>query len=146
MQLTRFSDYALRILMYLGAHPGQVVPTAAISEAYDISPDHVAKIAKWLTQHGYVSAQRGKSGGISLAKKPASIRIGALIRETEPHLDLLECFEPKTSRCPLTRACQLKHALGRAHAAFFAVLDEYTLADLLDNSSTLVQLLVRNAR
>jgi Rrf2 family nitric oxide-sensitive transcriptional repressor len=143
MQLTRFSDYALRILLYLGAHPGQVVRTAAISEAYDISPDHIVKVAKWLTQHGYVAAHRGKGGGITLCRKPAAIRIGALIRETEPHLDLLECFDAKATACPITSACRLKKALQRAHAAFFAVLDEHTLADLLGNSSTLVQLLGR---
>jgi Rrf2 family nitric oxide-sensitive transcriptional repressor len=141
MQLTRFSDYALRILMYLGAHPGQVIPTSAISEAYGISPDHVIKVAKWLTQHGYVTAQRGKSGGLALAKKPRSVRLGTLVRETEPHLDLLECFDPKVNRCPVSSACRLKRALEKARGAFLAVLDEYTLADLLGNSEQLVRLL-----
>jgi Rrf2 family nitric oxide-sensitive transcriptional repressor len=146
MQLTRFSDYALRILLYLGSHPGQVVPASAISDAYDISPDHLAKIAKWLTQQGYVVAQRGKNGGISLEKRPDSIRIGTLIRETEPHDDLLECFDATINRCPLTSACRLKQALQRAHGAFFAVLDEYTLADLLGNQRELLQLLTRKRR
>jgi Rrf2 family nitric oxide-sensitive transcriptional repressor len=122
------------------------VATAAISDAYDISPDHVAKVAKWLTQQGYVTAQRGKSGGLLLSRAPGTIRIGTLIREAEPHLHLLDCFDARSSDCPLTSACRLKKALQRAHAAFFAVLDEYTLADLLGNSSTLVQLLGRRPR
>lgn len=146
MQLTRFSDYALRILLYLGAHGNEVVPASTISEAYGISAEHVAKIAKWLTQEGYVVAQRGKGGGICLAQEPESIRIGALIRQSEPHDDLVECFDRTTSSCPVAPACRLKLALERAHRAFFAVLDEYTLADLLGNGPELVQLLARRAR
>ena len=74
MQLTLFSDYALRTLLYLGAHPGQLVPAAQISDAFGVSADHVAKAAKWLTQQGYVRAQRGKAGGLMLSRKPARIR------------------------------------------------------------------------
>lgn len=143
MQLTLFSDYALRTLLYLGSHPGQVVPSSQISDAFDVSSDHMAKVTKWLAQQGYVSAQRGKSGGLTLAREPASIRIGQLVSETEPHMDLLECFNRETNRCPLTPACKLKRALMEARSAFVAALDAYTLADLLSNRAQLVQLLVR---
>jgi Rrf2 family nitric oxide-sensitive transcriptional repressor len=143
MQLTLFSDYALRTLMYLGAHPGQVIPASQISDAYGSSSDHVAKVAKWLTQHGYVTAQRGKTGGLLLARPPASIRIGQLVCETEPTMDLLECFDDETNRCPLSPACKLKRAMFEARKAFIAALDAYTLADLLGNRGQLVQLLAR---
>ena len=145
MQLTVFTDYALRTLMYLGAHPDEVVPASAISGAYGISPDHVVKAAKWLTQNGYVRATRGKGGGLTLARTPKSIRIGALIRNTEPHFDLLECFDEATNRCPLMRACALKKALYHARDAFLSVLDGYTLADLVGNRNDLVKLLARPA-
>ena len=122
MQLTVFTDYALRTLIYLGSHPERVVPTSQISEAYGISPDHVAKAAKWLTQHGYARAQRGTAGGLSLARSPGTIRIGQLICETEPHMQLLECFDRETNRCPITPACTLKRALAEARTAFVAAL------------------------
>jgi Rrf2 family transcriptional regulator, nitric oxide-sensitive transcriptional repressor len=145
MQLTLFSDYALRTLIYLGTHKEKLIPASAIADAFGISPDHVAKAAKWLTQRGYVHAQRGKTGGLSLARAPSSIRIGQLISETEPSLDLLECFNAKSNRCPLTPACKLKKALYEARHAFVAALDEYTLADLLGNAPQLVQLLHASA-
>lgn len=141
MQLTLFSDYTLRTLMYLGSHPGQVVPASVVSEAFGTSSDHMAKAAKWLTQHGYVTALRGKTGGLSLVRDPRTIRVGQLLRETEPHLDLVECFDRERNTCPITPVCRLKHALHQARSAFFAVLDEYTLADLLENREQLVPLL-----
>lgn len=145
MQLTLFTDYALRTLLYLGSHPDQVIPATAISEAYGISAEHTVKAAKWLTQHGYVHAQRGKGGGLKLARDPRSIVLGALIRQTEHHLDLLECFDPARDACPLSPACKLKGALFRARTAFLEVLDQYTLADLLANAEALVQLLPAHA-
>jgi Rrf2 family transcriptional regulator, nitric oxide-sensitive transcriptional repressor len=141
VQLTLFSDYALRTLMYLGSHPGRVVPSSHISEAFGVSSDHMAKVTKWLTQRGYVTAQRGKTGGLTLALAPASIRVGQLIAETEPHMNLLECFQLETNTCPLVPACKLKRALLEARTAFVAALDEYTLADLIGNRNQLMQLL-----
>ena len=145
MQLTLFSDYALRTLIYLGTHPNKVIPASAISDAFGVSSDHVAKAAKWLTQRGYVTALRGKTGGLTLARAPSSIRIGKLISETEPSMDLLECFNVRSSKCPLTPACKLKKVLYQARQAFVAALDEYTLADLLSNAPELERLLVASA-
>lgn len=142
MQLTLFSDYVLRTLIYLGSHPEEVVPASRISDAFDISADHVAKAGKWLTQRGYVQAHRGKHGGLTLACLPSSIRMGQLICETEPHMNLLECFDRETNRCPITPACALKKALAEARSAFVAALDAYTLEDMLKNRSQLVRLMV----
>ncbi len=142
MQLTLFSDYALRTLLYLALHPEETVPASAISDAFGSSSDHIAKVAKWLTQQGYVSATRGKGGGLRLSRDPKAIRVGELIRKTEPHLDVVECFSRATNTCPLTRACKLKEVFYEARSAFLAVLDDYTLADLSENRVQLVPLLI----
>jgi Rrf2 family transcriptional regulator, nitric oxide-sensitive transcriptional repressor len=131
-------------LIYVGTRPDQVVPASGVAEAYGISVDHVAKAAKWLTQHGYVRSSRGKAGGIQLARPADSVRLGTLVRETEPDMALVECFRPVGNTCPITPVCQLKHALERARAAFLAVLDSYTLADMLTNAPELIRLLPAN--
>ena len=146
MQLTRFSDYALRLLLYLGAHPGRVVSATTMSRAYGISSHHAIKVAKWLTQRGLVHAQRGKSGGIALAVHPREIFIGPLIRETEPTTDLLDCFDVETAPCPITPVCLLRTALVGARESFFRELDDVSLADLLGNASELVQILSPSSR
>lgn len=146
MQLTRFSDYALRTLMYLGSHPDEVVSTSDISAAYGISSHHLVKVAKWLTQRGLVRARRGKSGGLVLGKAPGDIAVGPLIRETEPTVDLLDCFDAPSASCPITPACRLRSALLKAQAAFFRELDGVTVADLLDNAPELVELLTPAGR
>src|SRR4051794_469268 len=133
MQLTLHTDYALRILLYLGAHPGEVVPTSAIAKAYGVSSNHVAKVSKELTLKGYVHASRGHTGGLSLARKPADILVGEVVRETEPHANLLECFDLATNTCRIASACRLRGVAIEARDAFFAVLDRYTLADILEN-------------
>ena len=114
-----------------------------MSEAYGISNHHLVKAAKWLTQRGLVRSHRGKAGGLSLAREPAEIWIGGLIRDSEPHINLLNCFDPTTDTCPITPACRLRLALFRARDAFFRELDEVSLADLLGNASELVPLLTR---
>ena len=140
VKLTRYTDYALRILIYLGTHEG-VVPTRTIAEAYGISIHHVTKAAKQLTEMGLVRAQRGKHGGIQLEKRPESIRLGWVVRRTEPGLDLVECFDVSNSTCPLTPACGLKGALKEAQDAFLGALDDVTLADILGNRARLRKLL-----
>lgn len=144
MQLTLFSDYTLRTLIYLGTHPGQTVPAAQIAEAFGASSDHMTKAAKWLTQRGHVAATRGKHGGLQLACDPKSICVGALLRDAESTLELLECFGAGNT-CPISPLCKLKGALYEARAAFFAVLDRYTLADLLQNGEQLLPLLRRTS-
>ena len=145
MQLTLYTDYALRTLMYLATHADRVVPVSEVSAAFAVSPNHVAKVAKDLTRAGYVSARRGRDGGLQLARPPATISVGEVVRALEHH-ELLECFEPKTSSCSLTGVCRLERALRQARDAFFAVLDDYTLRDLIENAPQLIRILHRARR
>jgi len=140
MQLTLYTDYAIRTLLYLGSRPDQIVPVSEIGASYGISTNHLAKVAKMLVRDGLVEARRGREGGIRLARDPADICIGALVRATEEH-QLLECFDSKTSGCPLTGHCRIERAMREARQAFFGVLDRYSLADMLENPAKLVQLL-----
>jgi Rrf2 family nitric oxide-sensitive transcriptional repressor len=134
VQLTTYTDYALRTLMYLGMNSGRLVPVPEIASAYGISAHHVAKVAKALVRGGFVRAHRGRSGGLELAGRPADVTVGKVARYTEPTLDLLECFDRRTSTCPLTGACRLERTLHDARAAFLDVLDRTTLAELLSAS------------
>lgn len=146
VQLTIYSDYALRTLMYLGAHTERPVSVPEVAAAYQISPHHLAKVAKALVRGGFARAHRGRAGGLELVKSPRDLTVGDVLRFTEPTLDLLECFDRTTSTCPLTGACRLERTLHDARAAFFAVLDRTTLADLLAGTPALVSRLARTAR
>jgi Rrf2 family nitric oxide-sensitive transcriptional repressor len=146
MQLTLFSDYALRVALYLGTNPERLVAVAEISGAYGISHAHLVKVAQRLTELGIVQAVRGRSGGIRLARPPATIQIGALVRATEPHFNVVECFDRQTNRCPIEPVCALKNALYEAKEAFLATLDGYTLADLLPQPQALLKVWSRRAR
>jgi Rrf2 family nitric oxide-sensitive transcriptional repressor len=141
MQLTQYSDYAIRTLLYLGAHREEVVPVTAIAEAYGISTHHLAKVAKMLTREGFVRAQRGKNGGLQLAREPGHIQLGEVVRHTEPNFHLVECFDAAHNTCPIAGACRLQHVLEEACRAFLRVLDVVTLGELLGNEQELVRLL-----
>ena len=144
MQLTMFSDYALRILIYLAAPPKdreEKLPSLLdISRAYGISFNHLSKVAHRLSQLGYVQAQRGRSGGLRLSREPREIRIGRVVRDTEPNFHIVECFDTDHNTCPIVRACGLIRPLHEAQQAFLAVLDRYTLADAVSRRDDLVQL------
>jgi Rrf2 family nitric oxide-sensitive transcriptional repressor len=141
MHLTRFSDYAMRVVLYLGCHPSELVSVDEISRAYGISRHHLVKVVQTLTDLGVVEAQRGRGGGMRLAKRPTEINVGWLIRRTEPNFDLVECFDPEANTCPIAPACGLKGALHRAQQAFLHVLDEYSLDQFLKQRSDLAPLL-----
>jgi len=141
MQLTLFSDYALRVVIYLGCHPDAPVSVDEISRAYGISRHHLVRVVQALTEEGVVQSRRGRGGGIQLAREPSDINVGWLVRRTEPHMDLVECFNQEENQCPITPACELRGALRRARQAFFDVLDEYSLDQLLSRRSELVPLL-----
>lgn len=126
MRLSRFSDYAVRVLLYLAAHPDRQCSIAEVARAYDISQNHLMKVVSDLAASGYVQSSRGRAGGIRLARLPADINIGALIRHTEGDIDLVGCGE-----CKLNGACRLPGPLDEALDAFFAVLGKYTLHDVL---------------
>jgi Rrf2 family nitric oxide-sensitive transcriptional repressor len=130
MQLTRYTDYSLRVLMYLAVHQEDLATIEEIAEAYGISKAHLMKIVHQLGLAGYVETVRGRGGGLRLARAPESIRIGEVVRHTET-MPLVECFDPKTSHCRIEPACDLRAALKDALGAFLRALDGYTLADLV---------------
>ncbi len=141
MNLTKFSDYSLRLLLYLAIHEDRTVSIAEVSRAYGVSPHVMVKVTQRLIEDGLVSSTRGRLGGLRLKKAPAEINVGRVIRATEPGWDLVECFDPARNRCPIEPACGLKGALKRAQRAFLGALDEHTLADFLPRAPTLIRLL-----
>lgn len=140
MQITTFSDYSLRILIYLTVQEDRV-STDTIAQAYGISFHHVAKAAQQLVRMNLVEATRGRYGGITLARAPQDINIGTLLRETESEIALVECFREDGGTCRITPVCGLKHILAEAKDAFFTTLDQYTLADIVKSRSALAALL-----
>jgi Rrf2 family nitric oxide-sensitive transcriptional repressor len=143
MRLTVYSDYSLRVLMYIALHPDRRPTIAEIATSYDISKSHVMKVAYELGVGGYIATTRGKNGGLRLARSPADIGLGALIRRTEPDLALVPCLDAPNSLCVITPACKLRRVMHEARAAFLEVLDGYTLADLVDDPTPLQDLLAR---
>lgn len=138
MRLTRYSDYAMRVLLYLGARPDRLCPIAEVSGAYRISQNHLMKVVNDLVNAGYLASTRGRFGGIRLARPPEEINVGAVIRHTEDSFDLVDC-----GQCVIAQACGLTAALNEALAAFMAVLDGYSLADLLEKRGGLAELFLR---
>ena len=141
MRLTAFTDYTIRTLMFLALRPGRLVTINDISEAYGISRNHLVKVVHNLGQTGFVHTTRGKSGGIRLGMPVDAIVIGEVVRKTEPHMNLLECFDQEMNTCPISAACALKRAIYQARRSFMEVLDGYTLADVLGNSQQLSRML-----
>ena len=141
MRLTVYTDYSLRVLMYLGIRPDRLCTIQEIASAYDISRNHLMKVAHQLGLAGYVETVRGRGGGLRLARPPAQIGIGAVVRACEEDFRLVECFDPERNRCVITPACRLTAMLAEALDAYLAVLDGYTLADLLRDDTRLRRLL-----
>lgn len=135
MRLTRYTDYAMRVLLYLGAQPEKVCSISEIARAYGISQNHLMKVAHDLGKAGYIEGVRGRSGGIRLAKPADEINVGDVVRQTEEGFELVEC-----GSCVIAPACGLTGVLDEALAAFMAVLDHYTLSDLLKKRSKLMRL------
>lgn len=130
MQLTQFTDYSLRALIYLARlpEPGQATITE-IAEYHKISRNHLVKIINTLANQGLIETTRGKGGGVKLARPAHTIVVGEVVRITEPNMDLVECFNLKTNQCGIVRGCALKAQLYEARRAFMTVMDKYTLAD-----------------
>lgn len=141
MRLTQFSNFAIRVLMYAGINGRRPSAVPEMARAFGVSYDHLKKAAAELCRLGYLETIRGRSGGYRLAKQCEEICIGEVIRQTEGDVILVECFDPATNTCPLITACRLRLALQEALTAFFAVLDRYTLADLIDDPQRLSPLL-----
>ena len=129
MQLTMFSDYALRVFMFTHAAGDRLVTIEEIADAYGISRAHLMKVVNTLTRAGFITAVRGRFGGLKLARAAKDIRLGDVVRETEPNFDIVECFSTD-NQCPITRCCKLRGALKEAVDAFMFALDRRTLADI----------------
>ena len=131
MRITRHTDYALRLMMHLGLYRNRLVTVGEVADAHGISRHHLMKVAQRLAALGYIEAVPGRGGGLSLACEPEAVNIGRLVREVEPDLCLVECFDPQSNTCPIAGVCRLQGVLGKALAAFLAELDGSTLVDLL---------------
>lgn len=140
MQLTRYTDYSLRVLIYLALQEeGVRVTVSEISEHFDIPKNHLVKVVHHLGKLNYINTTRGKNGGICLAKKPEEMGVGDIIRNMEHNLKIVDCQSP--SACPILPICLLPSILSRAGDAFLNVLDQYTIAGLLSQSGQLKSLL-----
>ena len=136
MQLTLYSDYSLRVLIYLSLNRDRTSTISEIADFYQISRNHLVKVVHNLSQKGYINSTRGKGGGLVLAHTPESINIGTVIRDTEPNFHIVDCFNEETTSCSVEPLCKLKGILGSALGEFFKVLDQYTIADMLADPET----------
>jgi len=129
MQLTKFSDYALRVLMYTHAAGDRLVTIEEMAGSYRVSRAHLMKVVNALTRAGYLQAVRGRTGGLRLAKRPEDIRLGEVIRTTEPDFALVECFATG-SQCVIQGSCRLPRIMQEALGEFITALNRYTLASI----------------
>lgn len=130
MQLTLYSDYSLRVLLYLSRMPKQTITILEIANFYQISKNHLVKVVHHLARLGLISSIQGKGGGIQLNPACYELTLGAILRKTEPDFKLAECFDKIKNRCVLTNHCKLQKIFQQALQAFLEVLDNYTLADI----------------
>ena len=136
MKLTAFTDYSLRVLIYLAAQPERRATIGEIAASFAVSEHHLTKVVHFLGKEGWLANIRGKGGGLALAKPPEAINIGDVVRHTEGGA-IVECFGEGGGACRITGLCRLQGVLGEAVAAFHAVLQRYTLADLVHNREAL---------
>jgi Rrf2 family nitric oxide-sensitive transcriptional repressor len=141
MKLTRFTDYSLRVLIYLGIRPEQRVTIREIAQAYQISRHHLMKVVSNLTRKGYLDAWRGPGGGLALSRPPAEINIAEVVRDMEEDMHLVSCFSEQGG-CVIDPVCQLKDLLSQALSVYMDELQKYSLEDLLENSDKLSCILV----
>ena len=130
MRLTMYTDYSLRVLLYLANKEDENVTITEMADFYRISRNHLVKVVHNLGLDGYILTTRGRHGGLKLARPAKEIMVGDVVRSTEPDFDLLECFNPATDKCVISRSCSLKSVISNAQAVFLEVLDKYTLADI----------------
>lgn len=142
MRLTNYTDYALRVLIYLAAKDRNEKSTITeITDAYQISRNHLTKVIHQLGQIGVIKTIRGRGGGILLAKSPEDITVGSIVRETEEDFHMVECFNKENNLCVLTPVCRLRGMLNEALIAYLTVLDKYTIADIVDEPQQFRELL-----
>lgn len=141
MKLTAFTDYSLRVLIFLAAQPGRRATIAEVARAFDVSVNHLTKVVHFLGRQGWLTTVRGKGGGLALARPPQQVSVGRVVRDTEGPPLPAECFEPGGGHCAIAGCCALQGVLADAAAAFYAVLDRCTLADLVREPQALIQVL-----
>jgi len=146
MQLTQFTDYSLRTLVFLGAHPGELCTIAQVAAAYGISVNHVMKVVNRLASFGYVETIRGKGGGLRLARAPRLINLGEVVRNMEERFDIVECFNEQHQTCRLLPACTLRSVLSDARRNFMATLDGHTLESVISEPMAAVFRLRKGGR
>lgn len=145
MRLTRFSDNALRCLMYLGISEKPISTVGEIARRMSMSEDHLLKVIKRLSQLGYVQTIRGRNGGLRLARTPDQINIADVIRATEDNLAIVPCLDGGDSPCPISTVCQLSNAVDEGLNAFFNTLKRFTLADMCKDRGELQRALASNS-
>ena len=141
MRLTTFTDYSLRVLMYVAAREDGRSTIADIAVAFAISENHLTKVVHFLGKRGFLANVRGRGGGLHLALPAASINLGRVVREAEGTIVPAECFDPASAACAIARVCRLRGVLDEAVQAFYRVLEQYTLADLVAPSRPLARIL-----
>jgi Rrf2 family nitric oxide-sensitive transcriptional repressor len=141
MRLTTFTDYSLRVLMYLAANPARRTTIAEIAAAYGVSENHLVKVVHFLGRQGWIETVRGKGGGITLAMPAEQVHVGRVVRDAEGAAVPAECFSEGGGGCVIADSCRLRSVFGEAVGAFYAVLDRYTLADIARNRQTLARVL-----
>jgi len=141
MKLTAFTDYSLRVLIYLAARPDRRATVAEICAAFDINASHLAKVVHHLGRKGWVRTVRGKGGGLQLERAAKDICVGDVVRDAEGHARPAECFAADESHCAIVECCRLKGVLAEAVRGFYAVLDRCTLADITRNTDELASVL-----
>ena len=134
MHLTSFTDFGLRTLMYLAARPEDMSSVKEISEHYGISRNHLVKVVHRLSQLGYIKTIKGKGGGIQIVSGTEKLRLGDLIRQLEPNMTVVECFNPETNTCNISGHCNLKHYLFESTKSFTDTMNKYTLADAVSSA------------
>lgn len=141
MRLTVYTDFSLRVLMFLALRGDSLATIAEIAKAYGISKNHLMKVAHQLGLAGYIETVRGKGGGLRLARRPQDIVLGEVVRRTEPDMALVPCFAADDASCAIYPSCALRGVLSEAGDAFLSVLDKRTLADLVRPRAPLQKLL-----
>ena len=142
MRLTVYTDYGLRLLMYVALKRDELATIQEVAEAYGISRNHLMKVAYDLGRHGFLETVRGRGGGLRLARAPERIGLGEVVRKMEEDFTMVECFSPQTNQCRICGPCRLQDILRDALKAYIAVIDEYTLADLTERNPRLSKLLL----
>jgi len=145
MKLTAFTDYSLRVLIYLATDTTRRATIAEIAASFDISENHLVKVVHFLGRQGWIETVRGRGGGILLAMPPERVNVGKVVRDTEGAALPAECFSEDGGRCVISGSCRLQGVLGEAVKAFYAVLDRHTLEDLSRNRQTLSKVLMIRA-